>query len=156
MKILKNWKKKRFSESRMRVIYAICFVLLGCFALTSCIIEEPDGKWDSMVWKAEEPVQKTDGIYTISASGSVITFSCGNYSSPWIENAESEGEWYFPPREENNYHTIKADWFNVEMRGNKLKVTFERNETPMERPLKLTVTAGDIFYTFNFKQFANR
>ena len=156
MKLLKNWKKKRFSKSRMRVIYAISFVMLACFALTSCVIEEPDGKWDSMVWRAEEAVLKTDGVYIVSATGAEITFSCANYSSPWIENIESGGEWYFPPREENDYHTIKSDWFNVELRGNKLKVTFERNETTTERALKLTVTAGDIFYTFNFKQFANR
>lgn len=156
MKTLKIWIKKRFCESRMKVIYAISFVMLASYTFTSCIIEEPDGKWDSMVWTVEEPVQKTGGAYTVSASGFVITFSCENYSSPWIENAEYGGEWYFPPREESNYHTIKTDWFNAELKGNKLKVTFEPNETTSERLLKLTVTAGDIFYTFHFKQLANR
>ena len=83
-------------------------------------------------------------------------FSCRNYSSPWIENAEFAGEYFFPPREENNYHAITTDWFHAELKGNKLKVTFERDETTTERPIVLTVTAGDIFYTFKFKQFANR
>ena len=83
-------------------------------------------------------------------------FSCRNYSSPWIENAEFAGEYFFPPREENNYHAITTDWFHAKLKGNKLKVTFERNEMTTEKPIVLTVTASDIFYTFKFKQFANR
>ena len=40
------------------------------------------------------------------------------------------------------------------MEGNKLQVTFKANTTEKERPLRLVVTAGDIFYTFGFKQNA--
>ena len=79
---------------------------------------------------------------------------CG-HSSPWIENAVSAGEYHYPPREANDYHTITADWFKAEIKGNQLKVTFEDNETAKERPLELTVTAGDIFHTFKFIQYAN-
>ena len=89
------------------------------------------------------------------ANGTEFTFSCQNYSSPWIDNAVSNGEYYYPPREANDYHTISADWFKVEISGNKLTVVFEANNTAAERPLQLTVTAGDIFYTFKFKQPAS-
>ena len=129
---------------------------LAAFSLTSCSSDDPDGKWDAMVWKSEVPVQTTDGVYNVSAYGAEFTFSCHNYSYPWIENAVSNGEYYYPPREANDYHTITTEWFKVEMSGNKLKVVFEANDTAEERPLRLTVTAGDIFYTFNFKQFANK
>ena len=125
------------------------------FALASCSSDEPDGKWDSMAWKAEVSVQNTNGVYTVPANGTEFTFSCQNYSSPWIDNAVSNGEYYYPPREANDYHTISADWFKVEISGNKLTVVFEANNTAAERPLQLTVTAGDIFYTFKFKQPAS-
>ena len=124
-------------------------------SLASCSSDDPDGKWDSMAWEAEVPVLKTDGVYAVPANGTEFTFSCQNYSSPWIENAVSNGEYYYPPREANDYHTILADWFKAEISGNKLTVVFEANETAEERPLQLTVTAGDIFYTFKFMQLAN-
>ena len=125
--------------------------MLAAFSLASCS-DDPDGKWDPMVWKAEVPVQTTEGVYTVSETGTEFTFSCKNYSTPWIENAESNGEYYYPPREANDYHTITTDWFKAETSSNTLKVVFESNETAEERPLQLTVTAGDIFYTFKFTQ----
>ena len=85
-----------------------------------------------------------------------MTFTCRNYSAPWIENAEYGGNYYFPPRENNNFHTITTDWFKAEIVGNKLCVTFDSNENHQARPLKLTVTAGDIFYTFRFEQSAKQ
>ena len=139
----------------MKIWRNILVMTVAVLSFNSCS-DDPDGKWDPMVWKAEEPVQTTDGVYNVSANGTVFTFSCQNYSFPWVENAESNGEYYYPPREENDYHTISADWFKVETNGNKLKVIFEANETKEERPLQLTVTAGDIFYTFKFKQVANK
>ena len=137
-------------------IWRLAFAMLAAFSLASCSIDDPDGKWNPMVWKAEVPVQITDGNYTVSATGGEFTFSCQNYSSPWIENAMSNGEYFYPPRESNDYHTITTDWFKAEISGNKLKVVFEANDTAEERPLQLAVTAGDIFHTFKFKQFANR
>ncbi len=133
-------------------IWRIVLVMtVAVLSLNSCSSDEADGEWAPMVWEAEVPVQMTDGVYYVSVNGTEFTFSCQNYSSPWVENAVSNGEYYYPPREANDYHTISADWFKVETSGNKLKVVFEANETAEERPLQLTVTAGDIFYTFKFK-----
>ena len=137
-------------------IWRIMFMTLAVFSLASCSSDDPDGKWDPMVWKAEMPVQTTDGIYNVSATGGEFTFSCRNYSGPWMSEAVSNGEYFYPPRESNDYHTITTDWFKAEISGNKLKVVFEANDTAEERPLQLTVTAGDIFHTFKFKQFAKR
>ena len=77
-------------------------------------------------------------------------------SKPWIEGAVSGEEHYFPEREKNDYHTIMADWFKAEIVGNKLTVFFEPNKESSELILSLTVTAGDIFHTFKFKQFAHQ
>ena len=163
MKTLKTCRRTRFDERKSRLfakgrktaIHAIAFVMLSAVFLASCSSDDPEGKWDPMIWKTEVPVQATNGVYTVSATGSEITFVCRNYSSPWIENAVSAGEYHYPPREANDYHTITADWFKAEIKGNQLKVTFEDNETAKERPLELTVTAGDIFHTFKFIQYAN-
>ena len=137
-------------------IQMMMLVLLGFAILTACSSENKDGDWDSMVWKAEMPVVYiTDGIYDVSADGGTLTFTCRNYSSPWIECASSGESHYFPPRENNDFHSITTDWFKAEILGRKLSVTFETNKDDDVRPLELTVTAGDIFYTFKFKQFAN-
>ena len=136
-------------------IRRLAFAMLAAFSLASCSSDDPDGKWDSMAWEAKVPVQKKDGVYAVPANGTEFTFSCQNYSSPWIENAASNGKYFFPPREANDYHTITTGWFKAEISGNKLKVVFEANKTAEERPLQLTVTAGDIFYTFKFMQLAN-
>ena len=163
MKTLKTCRRTRFDERKSRLfakgrktaIHAIAFVMLSAVFLASCSSDDPEGKWDPMIWKAEVPVQITDGIYVVPAKGSVLTFSCRNYS-PWIAEAVSGEEHFFPLRESNNYHSITTDWLKVEINKNKLNVTFESNDSAEERPLKLTVTAGDIFYTFYFIQFANR
>ena len=124
-------------------------------SLASCDSnDKKEGDWDSMIWEAEAQVQKTDGIYHVPTDGGTMTFTCHNYSAPWIENAESGGNYYFPSREEGIYHTITMDWFKAEIVGNKLNVTFDSNENHQARPLKLEVTAGDIFYTFKFEQSA--
>ena len=135
-------------------IWRIAFAMLAAFSLASC--DKKDGHWDSMIWKAEVPIQITDGVYNVSVTGTELSFTCLNYSSPWIENALANGKRYFPPREANDYHTISADWFKAEISGNKLKVVFEANDTEKERPLQLIVTAGDIFHAFKFKQFVNQ
>jgi len=129
--------------------------MLAAFSLASCSSSDPEGDWDPMIWKSEAPAKTTDGVYHVSETGGEFIFSCRNYSSPWIDSASSNGKYFFPPREENNYHEIIEDWFKAEISGNKLKVVFEKNDSEKERSLRLNVTAGDIFYTFTFKQSAS-
>lgn len=133
-------------------------ILLGALmvltVLTACDFVEKVGDWDPMVWTVDNSDEKTDIIHEIPAEGGTIAFTCKNYSAPWIEGAADESILYFPPREDDNYHSIVTDWFKVDMVGNKLQVTFKANTTEKERHLRLVVTAGDIFYTFGFKQNA--
>ena len=134
----------------------LALIMLAVLSLASCEKDKQDGDWDSMVWKAEVPMVIEDGVYGVSDRGGTFTFTCRNYSKPWIEGAVSGEEHYFPDREKNDYHTIMADWFKAEIVGNKLTVFFEPNKESSELILSLTVTAGDIFHTFKFKQFAHQ
>jgi hypothetical protein len=143
MKTMKFWRN-------------ILVITAAMLSLTSCDSDSKDGAWESMVWEADAQVQKTDGVYQVPTAGGTMAFTCRNYSAPWLENAESGGNYYFPPREEDNYHTITADWFKAEIVGNKLSVTFDSNDNDQARDLKVDVTAGDIFYTFRFKQSAKQ
>ena len=116
MKTMKIWRKSRLSEShanmfangRTGAIYVIALAMLAVLSLSSC--DKQDGDWDSMVWKAEVPMVIDDGVYDVSDRGGTFTFTCRNYSKPWIEGAVSGEEHYFPDREKNDYHTIMADW----------------------------------------------
>ena len=134
----------------------ILVMTITVFSLSSCDRKDPLGMWDPMDWEAEVPVQITDGIYNVSAAGSEFTFACQNYSKPWIHGALFNGEYYYPPRDLNDYRTITVEWFKASVSENKLKVVIDANETAEERELQLTVTAGDCFYTFKFKQLAKR
>ena len=138
-------------------IWRIAFAMLAAFSLASCCSESKDGDWDPMVWKAEVPVVKTtDGIYEVSADGATFTFSCRNYSKPWFSEAEVDGEPILPPyMDEIGYGLIYGENFRAEIHGNKLSIEFKPNKTAKTTNTSITVTAGDIFYTFRFKQFAS-
>lgn len=141
---MKTWK----------ILRTIIVMAVAVLSFNSCG-DDPDGKWSPMIWKAEMPAETTDGVYTASADGAEFSFSCENYSSPWIGEAWFNGE-FFPPLEANGYRTVSTSWAKAEISGNKLKVVFEANETTERRQFYLTVTAGDIFYTFRFMQFENQ
>ena len=138
----------------MKTTKILLGALMVLFVLAACDFVEKVGDWDPMVWTVDNSDEKTDIIHEIPAEGGTISFTCKNYSSPWIVIAADEEKQYFPPRENDNYRIIVTDWFKADMVGNKLQVTFKANTTEKERPLRLAVTAGDIFYTFGFKQNA--
>lgn len=135
----------------MRTIFA----MLAALCLLSCGKDNNKSlDWDQMIWTNEESGQVAGNLLTVSSAGTELGFLCKNYSSPWIDSADSNGEHFFPPIENNDYRTLTTDWFKAEINGNKLKVVIEANNTEAERSLELVVTAGDIFYTFVFKQSA--
>ena len=135
--------------------------MTAVITLTSCNSDEYNGDWDDMIWKTEVKATELDGTYLVAATGGELTFSCKNYQHPWISEALYAGEYYNPDVQDDEYHTINRqklslDWFKAEITGNLLKVTFAPNQATTERPIKLYVTAGDIFYPFTFKQSANK
>ncbi len=135
--------------------------MTAVITLTSCNSDEYDGDWDDMIWKTEVKATEQDGTYLVAATGGEFTFSCKNYQHPWISEALYAGEYYNPDVQDDEHHTrdskkLTLDWFKAEITDNLLKVTFEPNQATTERPIKLTITAGDIFYTFYFRQSANK
>ncbi len=142
-------------------LWQIAVAMTAVITLTSCNSDEYDGDWDDMIWKTEVKATEQDGTYLVAATGGELTFSCKNYQHPWISEALYAGEYYNPDVQDDEYHTINRqklslDWFKAEITGNLLKVTFAPNQATTERPIKLYVTAGDIFYPFTFKQSANK
>ncbi len=134
-------------------ILRLAFVLIAALFLASCKTDS-DGDWDPMVWNAETPgIQTTNGTYEVSNEGATLTFACQNYSNPWIDGAK-EDDYYIMVSTENDRRWIDSKYFHAETDGNKLVVEFYPNNEPQIRNISITVTAGDIFYTFNFKQAA--
>ena len=143
MKTMKLWRN-------------ILVMTAAMLSLASCSSDEKYGDWDPMVWKAEVPVQVTDGIYNVLADGGTLTFTCRNYSKPWFAGAEVDGEPILPPlMDEIGYGLIYGENFCAEIHGNKLSIEFKPNKKAQATNTSITVTAGDIFYTFRFKQFAS-
>ena len=133
-------------------IWRIAFAMLAALSLASC---SSDPEWNNMVWHADVPVQITDDVYTVSHTGGEFTFSCRNYSGLWFSDAVEDGEQFYPPYINNpEYPTLQGKHFAAEIHGNKLTISFKPNTDSSVRNTSITVTAGDIFYTFNFKQFA--
>ena len=145
-------------------LWQIAVAMTAAITLTSCGSDEHDdlvGDWDDMIWKTEVKATEQDGAYMVPATGGELTFSCKNYSDPWISNVRYARKYYYPiavdkEYDETDWYTISLDWFKAEITGNLLKVTFAPNQATTERPIKLYVTAGDIFYTFYFRQSANK
>lgn len=142
-------------------LWQIAVAMTAVITLTSCNSDEYDGDWDDMIWKTEVKATELDGTYLVAATGGELTFSCKNYQHPWISEVLYAGEYYNPDVQDDEHHTINRqklslDWFKAEITGNLLKVTFAPNQATTERPIKLYVTAGDIFYPFTFKQSANK
>lgn len=128
--------------------------VLTLAGLTSCDTTTRDGDWDPMKWSAEQELSVDNNYYVIPAEGATVSFICKNYSAPWISNAATGGIYYLPDYEKGDYRNIKGDWFAASTNENRLTVTFTEN-IASDRYISVTVTAGDIFYSFRFKQKAN-
>ena len=138
--------------------WPIAMAIIAALSFTSCNedVERAIGDWDEMIWKTEAQTTQKDDAYIIDANGGEITFTCSNYSDPWLADADSLDKHYYITHENGYARRCDADWFKADINDNVLKVTFKANPKSVERPLKLTVTAGDIFHAFNFKQSANK
>ena len=133
--------------------WPIAMTIIAALSFTSCQEDIYREDWDEMIWKTEAQTTQKDDAYIIDANGGEITFTCSNYSDPWLADADSLDKHYYIKYDVRSYD---ADWFKADINDNVLKVTFKANPNSAERPLKLTVTAGDIFHTFNFKQSAKK
>ena len=137
------------------MIRNIVFAFISIVAILGCSSTDLDGDWEPMKWQPEGKIVSNDGVYSIEAQGTTITFLCSNYKSPWMSDAISNGTYFLPEHEENDNKNIRGDWFSATLTGNRLTLIFTENLST-ERSMQLTVTAGDIFYTFYFKQLGKQ
>ena len=127
-------------------------ILLLIGLLVSC--SKDDGDWEPMKWKATSSVKEEKGSYIIEAEGNTVTFTCKNYSSPWIEGARVGDKYISPDHNMNENKTLRGDWYTAKITDNNLEVVINKNTTQAARGFLLQVTAGDIFHTFSFVQKA--
>ena len=129
------------------------FVLLA-LTFTACSQSALEGDWDPMKWTAEESYQMVDGIFMVPQEGATFTFTCKNYSKPWVSDARQGGIYLRPqepqPETPYDFNIIVGDTFRAEIHDNIFTVTFTPNTATSSRLVSITVTAGDIFYTFRF------
>jgi len=130
-------------------IWVLPLLLLNFFLLASCSFSKLDGDWDDMEWKEEVEVQKINGAYMVPPSGTSLSFTCRNYKSPWFADATVDGAHI---GEQEEIDKISTDSFHAQLQGNRLSIVFEPYEGFHSRTITITVTAGDIFYTFKFIQ----
>ena len=84
--------------------------------LTSCDSDEHVdlvGDWDNMIWKTEAPVTMKSDTYIVPATGGELTFSCKNYSDPWISNVRYARKYYYPIAVDKEYD--ETDWYTISL-----------------------------------------
>ena len=140
---------------RIMHIWRPAFAMLVAFSLASCSSESLDGDWDPMKWdKTDYEVIKEDGTkyYNVPQEGQTFTFTCKNYR-PWIDGVKvtigDKSDYVHP----DDVHSLDYESMHVKVEDRNVTVSFEPNQAGEQTHCyDLTVTAGDIFDTFSFKQ----
>lgn len=142
-------KKKLFAT----IILAT--TLLSSITLSSCT--KDDGDWDPMRWRTEVKTVKDEGIRLVQvpAEGGTYVYKCKNYNRFWIADVTEEENGikkvYYHDTDDMNKCSSPAT--DVNITDNTLTVTIKPNDTKKTRYVEVTVTAGDIFDTFKYKQY---
>lgn len=145
-------------------IISLTTLLATAATLSSCTSE--DGDWDPMKWKTEVKSVKKDGVnyVLVPQAGGTYEYTCCNYKSFWLEDVIESTEtptgnpWQFKGlydiyrRKDDNLYNISSPSTEVSVKDTKLIITVKPNDTGKPRYIKVTVSAGDIFSDFSYKQ----
>lgn len=144
---MKNW-----ARATAAAVLMLCAVTL---CLTACTSESKVGEWDPMKWKVVTPMANAkDGVYNVPSSGSTFSVVCRNYAGFWFSDIQVDGkyiEW-----DGKDIYQLDCEQFSAQIQGNKLTLDFKANESAQKRNITISVTAGDVFDTFCFKQLAQQ
>ena len=97
-------------------LWQITVAMTAAITLTSCDSDEHDdlvGDWDNMIWKTEAPVTMKSDTYIVPATGGELTFSCKNYSDPWISTVRYARKYYYPIAVDKEYD--ETDWYTISL-----------------------------------------
>ncbi len=138
--------------------WRVVFTILVVSSFVSC--DKEDADCNSMVWKAEMPVHTEDGRYVVSGKGETLTFVCENYSNIWFEKAVEREKEITPSYTHSNYDnpeypTLWGEHFCATIIDNKLSVIFFKHDGFPAIATDITVSAGDVVYTFKFLQLTH-
>ena len=134
----------------------LCIALICTLYLTSCSKE--DGDWEPMKWKTTATTAK-DGYIYVDSDGGTFVFQCRNYSRPWmadvVQTEDEKSVRYNPPETDGktDFKKIETTWLTSACENNTVTVKIQPTTAPHYRTMHVTVTAGDIFFTFKFKQY---
>lgn len=128
----------------------MALTLFVAAAAAGCNDEERDPEGVAMEWSIETPMKVTlNGGYasaTVPVHGYTYTFQCENYRHPAIATAS-------PAYDTCTAQTVRqAGFYLGKLSGRTFTIEFAPNETGEERKARVEMTAGGIFYTFNFTQ----
>lgn len=127
------------------------------FSMGSCSKDELDGAWDPMKWKTSVKKEK-DGTINVPSDGGTYVFVCTNYDRPWMSDVYEKingQDVHYPAstgKYDDSFYGRTTPWLEALWQGNTFTVTVSPNTTGKERTMYVGVTAGDIFYTFTFRQ----
>lgn len=123
---------------RKLILLAISIILAAC--------SREDGDWDPMEW--DNRLDNTE----VAAKGGSYSTTCKNYPSFWIGDIMENGQ--YVEITDPKLQTADGGWYVVSINGKKATFVFHANDSGTERTASVTLTAGDTFYTFRFKQKA--
>ena len=133
----------------------LLFVLMVLpFFIAACSKE--DGDWEPMKWRTEAK-KASDGYIHLPPEGGTFVFYCKNYSFFWITlvteaepNADAKN--FVPAYDDHEDLSITSNWLTATREGNMLTVTILPTTTDSNRFMTVSVSAGDVFDKFSFKQ----
>ena len=127
--------------------------LLSSIALSSC--SKDDGDWDPMKWRTEVKTVKDNGtrLVQVPSKGGTYVYKCRNYNGFWLSDIKETEDGSTKVHYNTDRHYFSSPVTDVNITGNTLTVTIKPNETKKTRYVEVTVTAGDIFDTFKYKQY---
>lgn len=146
--------------------FIIGFAALMSAAATLSSCSREDGDWDPMEWRTGVRNVKEDGmrLVVVPQTGGTYEYTCRNYKSFWLEYVIETTEkptgnlWQFNGlyntyrHEDTNPLHISSPATEVNANDNKLSISVKPNDTGKTRYIMVTVTAGDIFDQFIYRQ----
>ncbi|MCH5225830.1 MAG: hypothetical protein J1D77_07495 [Muribaculaceae bacterium] len=126
-------------------------LLLLCQMIISCDKKDDViGNWEAMQWKTDKiegsvKIEgKSDALMTFIVSGEgSVEVACENYSGFWISEANYPKDWEDPLK-------YDYEWLTISISGNKALCEFSNVAEDFHKELLISMTAGNIFYTFQF------
>lgn len=107
-----------------------------------------------MEWETDNgQVVGPNNDISVPAEGGTYSFTCINYSKPWICHVKEDEE-YFLSSKENMFKQLSGNWTTVKVNQTLLTISISQNDGQEPRTSVVEVEEGDAFSRFTFNQSA--